>query len=153
MSRDELSFTELRTKEIVNEVDGRKLGRTCDLVFSPHTGCVLGIVAPYNKRSLFFKGQEIYIPFKNIIKIGPDVILIRLTPELSHSDMCINMGKRRDTPRYSDKSGCGCSQQHSAEPEEKQEPVVEQCDFRCEKCMLFDCEKRWKFSNQEPSYS
>ena len=29
----EMSFSELRTKEVVNTADGRRLGKVCDLVF------------------------------------------------------------------------------------------------------------------------
>ena len=29
----ELSFSELRTKEVVNTNDGRRLGKVCDIVF------------------------------------------------------------------------------------------------------------------------
>lgn len=154
MSRDEMSFCELKTKEIVNEVDGRKLGKACDLVFSPRSGCVLGIVAPFNKRGLFLRGQEVYIPFKNIIKIGPDVILVRLTPEMSHPDMCIhiNRGGKREPHKFS--CGHSCSSDDDCSTTYAKEEIDDDiCDFRCEKCMLFDCTKRWKNPPNQPKYS
>ena len=46
----ELTFCELRAKEVVNASDGRKLGRITDLVFSADSGAVKGIVAPFTRR-------------------------------------------------------------------------------------------------------
>ena len=42
----ELSFSELRTKEVVNTQDGRKLGKVCDVVLCYPENRWLGIVAP-----------------------------------------------------------------------------------------------------------
>ena len=58
----ELSFLELRTKEIVNCIDGRKLGRIIDLIFNADSGKVKGIIAPYCRKGFFSKSQDIYIP-------------------------------------------------------------------------------------------
>ena len=40
----ETSFSELRTKEVINTADGRRLGKVCDLVFCYPENRVLGIV-------------------------------------------------------------------------------------------------------------
>ncbi|MCL2675630.1 MAG: YlmC/YmxH family sporulation protein [Firmicutes bacterium] len=164
MAHEEMGFCELRNKEIVNEVDGRRLGRTCDLIFSPKGGAVLGIVAPFNKRGMFFKGQEVFIPFKHITKIGPDVILVRLTAELSQPEGCVNMGKgerpskfeaRRAAARGESERGGDRREYYeddmkmrgeSSEADDRafEDSVPPDCDFKCEKCMLFDCGKRWK---------
>ena len=56
----ELSYSELRQKDIVSINDGRKLGKIVDLVFSP-SGRVKGIVAPYGRRFLCFRNQFISI--------------------------------------------------------------------------------------------
>lgn len=72
----EISFSELRCREIINVRDGRRLGRITDIVFSGESSKLKGIVAPFTKRSLFSKGQDIFIPWRCITKIGEDVIIV-----------------------------------------------------------------------------
>jgi YlmC/YmxH family sporulation protein len=71
----EMSFSELRTKEVVNMIDGRRLGRVCDLVFSYPENRLLGIVAPGGKGCGFWKSEQ-FIEMKNIVKVGDDVVLV-----------------------------------------------------------------------------
>ena len=68
----ECSFLELRCKEVVNVVDGRRLGHVTDVV--------LGLVVPGNKSfwNVFKNGTELFIPFTQICKIGDDTILVEL---------------------------------------------------------------------------
>ena len=72
----ELSFSELRAKEVVNTQDGRKLGRVCDLVFCYPENRVIGLVVPDCKS--FFKKEEKFVAMKDIARIGEDVILVNL---------------------------------------------------------------------------
>ena len=76
----ETSFCDLRCKEVVNVIDGRRLGRIIDMVIEERRGRVLGIVVPNPKRSfsLFKPFEDIFIPYHNICKIGADVILVEL---------------------------------------------------------------------------
>jgi YlmC/YmxH family sporulation protein len=71
----EMSFSELRTKEVINTIDGRRLGKVCDLVFSYPENLILGIVAPGGKGFGFWKSEQ-FIDMKNIVKVGDDVILV-----------------------------------------------------------------------------
>lgn len=73
----ETGFSELRTKEVVNVTDGRKLGRVCDIVFTYPEGRVLGIVVPGGKGFSFTR-SELYIELCQITKIGDDVILVNV---------------------------------------------------------------------------
>ncbi len=73
----EVSFSELKEKEIINVFDGRKLGRIIDILFDNSTGVVKGIVVPGEKR-IFRKGDDIFIPLEKLKKIGDDVILVGL---------------------------------------------------------------------------
>ena len=69
----ELTFSELRAKEVVNTLDGRKLGKVCDIVLCYPENRWIGIVAP--NGSLFGnKKNGVFIELKNIVKIGEDVI-------------------------------------------------------------------------------
>ena len=72
----EISYTYLRSKEVVNLVDGKRLGRVCDVVFRYPENVFLGIVVPGNKGFSFKKG-DVFIDVKCISCIGEDVILVR----------------------------------------------------------------------------
>ncbi len=73
----EISFSELHAKFVVNVADGKNLGKTCDVVFSFPEARVFGIVVP-GKRFRVFKNNDLFIPLKNIVKIGTDVVLVDL---------------------------------------------------------------------------
>lgn len=73
----ELSFSQLKTKEVINTQDGRKLGRVCDIVLCYPENRWLGIVAP-NGRVFGLKKHGLFIELKNIVKIGEDVILVNV---------------------------------------------------------------------------
>lgn len=76
----EVTFCELRAKEVVNVYDGKRLGNIIDMVIDTTCARVLGIIVP-NDRSLFniFKcNTDIFIPYNRICKIGKDVILVEL---------------------------------------------------------------------------
>lgn len=72
----EISYTYLRSKEVVNLIDGKRLGRVCDVVFRYPENVFLGIVVPGNKGFSFKKG-DVFIDVKCISCIGEDVILVR----------------------------------------------------------------------------
>ena len=73
-----LTFSDIRSKEVVNVNDGRRLGRPTDMVFDCRAR-VKGIVVPTPKRTISFRKEEdIFIPWTAIIKIGDDVILVNL---------------------------------------------------------------------------
>lgn len=73
----ELSFSELRAKEVVNTQDGKKLGKVCDVALCYPENRWLGIVVP-NGRGFAFKKNELFIDLKHIVKIGEDVILVNV---------------------------------------------------------------------------
>ncbi len=73
----ELSFSDLRTKEVVNTQDGRKLGKVCDVVLCYSENKWLGIVVP-GGRGLVGKKNALFIDLKSIVKIGEDVVLVNV---------------------------------------------------------------------------
>lgn len=84
----ELSFSELRTKEVINTQDGRRLGRLCDVVLCYPENKWTGIVVP-NGRG-FGKRSELYIDLCHIVKIGEDVILVNVgLPKRQTKNSCI----------------------------------------------------------------
>ncbi len=73
----EISFLELRAKEVVNTQDGKKLGKVCDVVLCYPENKWLGLVVPGN-RGFGFKKNNFFIDLRNIVKIGEDVILVNV---------------------------------------------------------------------------
>ncbi len=76
----EISYNELRSKEVVNTRSGARLGRVCDIVINSNSKCVLGLVVP-GERRLFHAREDIFIPWSRICKIGQDVILVDILLE------------------------------------------------------------------------
>ena len=77
----EASFCELRKKEVVNLDDGRRLGKFVDVIFELQSGKIIGFTLPgANKLLGIFKtGDDIFVPYQSILKIGDDVILVELS--------------------------------------------------------------------------
>ncbi len=75
----ELTFNDLRAKEVINTQDGKRLGRVCDLVFCYPENKILGIVVP-GARTFVLKREEFFIDLRNVVKIGDDVILVNVAP-------------------------------------------------------------------------
>ncbi len=75
----EITFSLLRSKEVINTYDGKRLGRFIDISIEKETGRVLGFVVPGFKK-LFRKTDDLFIPLNLVRKIGEDVILVRLAP-------------------------------------------------------------------------
>ena len=63
----ELSFSELRAKEVVNTQDGRRLGRVCDVVLCYPENKWVGLIVPSGRG--FGRKNEIFIGLMNIVKI------------------------------------------------------------------------------------
>lgn len=73
----EISYTELRSKEVVNLQNGQRMGKIIDLIIESSGKNVLGVVVP-GVRKLFRANEDIFIPWRNISKIGEDAILVSL---------------------------------------------------------------------------
>jgi len=76
----EITFTELRNKEVINVLSGKSLGNICDMVIDLRKNCVIGFIVPGSKSflNLFGSKQDLFIPFCNICKVGEDVILVEI---------------------------------------------------------------------------
>lgn len=73
-----MTFSELRDKQLVNICDGACFGRISDLEIDPCTGLILSVIVPGPPRlfGLMRGAEELVIPFCKIQKIGDDVILV-----------------------------------------------------------------------------
>ena len=72
-------ISEFQIKDVVNVADGKKLGNIGDIEINIGTGKIEAIIISENSKilGLFGKDEEIVIPWRNIMKIGEDVILVR----------------------------------------------------------------------------
>lgn len=75
----DISFSELKNKEVINLFDGKRLGRIIDITIEKESGRVLGFILPGEKK-IFKKNEDIFLPLSLIKKIGEDVILVRIMP-------------------------------------------------------------------------
>lgn len=73
-----LKISEFQLKDVVNVADGKKLGNVGDIDIDLTTGKIQAVIIGGSRVLGFFgKDDEIVIPWKNIVKIGSDVILVR----------------------------------------------------------------------------
>ena len=72
-----VKISELRAREVVNVLDGKKLGNIIDIDLDMERGKVLAFVLPGQLRgwSIFSRREEIIVPWDKIVRIGRDVIL------------------------------------------------------------------------------
>ena len=72
------TFRQLREKEVISVSDGKRLGYVCDLELEMETGQVFALVVPGPARffGLFGRRENYVIPWKDICKVGPDIILV-----------------------------------------------------------------------------
>lgn len=122
----ELSYCELRRREVINGSDGRRMGHIIDLVFSVESGKIKGVILPYGKRGIFSKSQDLFVPWSCVQRIGEDVILVEICDLSSGMPTCVASNKTEMLPTPS-----------------KKNKDSRDCDGKCEKCMLFDCSQRW----------
>ncbi|MBE4908808.1 YlmC/YmxH family sporulation protein [Bacillus luteolus] len=74
-----IHISEFQMKEVVNVGDGKRLGNITDFDINLMTGKIEAIVISGQGKVLGFfgKDEDIVIPWKNIVKVGADVILVR----------------------------------------------------------------------------
>ena len=80
----ELTFKQLRKREVINITDGASLGKINDLKLIFPSGKLVGIFVTGKKEtciSRLLKKNGLYIEENKIIKIGNDVILVNLSGE------------------------------------------------------------------------
>ncbi|CAM3748435.1 YlmC/YmxH family sporulation protein [Mesobacillus thioparans] len=74
-----VKVTEFQVKDVVNVSDGKRLGSIEDFEINLNTGKIEAVVIGSSGKVLGFFGKEdeVVIPWRNILKIGEDVILVR----------------------------------------------------------------------------
>jgi len=79
-----VKISDFQTKEVVNILDGKRLGQISDLEIDLRHGRVEAIIVPGPGKFMgfFSAGNDYVIPWRNIVKIGKDVVLVRLEEAL-----------------------------------------------------------------------
>jgi YlmC/YmxH family sporulation protein len=74
-----IRISDFQMKDVVNVSDGKRLGNIGDIDIDVATGKIQAvIIAKQGKMlGLFGREEEIVIPWRHIVKIGEDVILVR----------------------------------------------------------------------------
>jgi YlmC/YmxH family sporulation protein len=81
-----IKISDLRNRDVVNILDGKKLGNIIDIDLDLDNGKVLALVLPGRvKGFLFTKREEVVVPWHKIVRIGRDVILVEV-PAASEID-------------------------------------------------------------------
>lgn len=75
-----MKISDFQTKDVINIVDGKRLGQISDLELDLRQGRIEAIVVPSYSRfmGLFGGGADLIIPWRNIVKIGSDVVLVKM---------------------------------------------------------------------------
>lgn len=75
-----VKISDLRMREVVNILDGKKLGNISDIELDLDNGRVTAFILPGRVRgfSIFTKREEVVVPWEKIIRIGRDVILVEV---------------------------------------------------------------------------
>ncbi len=69
---------DLRQKEVINITDGKRLGFVNDVEINFSAGFIDAIIVPGPGRFLgiFGKAEDYVIPWKDIVRVGDDIILV-----------------------------------------------------------------------------
>lgn len=74
-----IKISDLRSRDVINILDGKKLGNIVDIDLDLDNGRVLSLVLPgRTKGFLFTKREEVVVPWNKIVRIGRDVILVEV---------------------------------------------------------------------------
>lgn len=75
-----LRIFDVRSKEVINIINGERLGYISDFEVDIDTGTLTGILMPGSVKGLglFSKSNDILIDWNKIVKIGADTILVNL---------------------------------------------------------------------------
>ena len=76
-----MRLSDLQSKDIVNVIDGKNIGNIIDVRINEISGNIEALVIEPNKNFFSFmnRGTDTEINWKNITKIGEDVILVNIT--------------------------------------------------------------------------
>lgn len=107
-SSKKMKISDFQTKDVINIVDGKRLGQISDLELDLRRGVIDAIIIPGYTRfmGLFGGGTDLIIPWRNIVKIGADVVLVKMEEirmpqnQEERETMYLERGDRTDRRTY-----------------------------------------------------
>lgn len=78
-----VTMEQLHEKEVINIIDGKRLGYPCDVQMNLCDGRIVAVIVPSGGGFMGMGGkhEDIVIPWENIEKIGKDIILVKCVPD------------------------------------------------------------------------
>jgi len=75
-----VKISDLRMREVINVMNGKRLGLIKDIEIDLEAGRVKSVVLPGNGKvlGLFGRNEDVVVPWQKIKKLGMDVILVEL---------------------------------------------------------------------------
>ena len=75
-----VKISDLRMREVINVMNGRKLGLIKDIEIDLEAGRIRSVVLPGNGKILgiFGRNDDVVVPWQKIKKLGQDVILVEI---------------------------------------------------------------------------
>lgn len=85
-----MTFLDLKQKEVINCKDCKRIGCVADVEFEPNCGQICALIVPVPIRffSCFNRCEHYYIKFCDVVRIGPDIVLV---------DVCLEHCIMKDT--------------------------------------------------------
>ncbi len=73
-----MTFLDLKQKEVINCKDCKRIGFVADVEFDSCSGqiCSLIVLAPVRFFSCFGRNEKYCIRFCDIVRIGPEIVLV-----------------------------------------------------------------------------
>lgn len=71
-----MNLSDLQNKDLINIIDGKKIGNIIDARFNIATGYIEKLIIEPSKNFFSIKSSSIELNYGDITKIGEDVILV-----------------------------------------------------------------------------
>ncbi|MCT4565105.1 MAG: YlmC/YmxH family sporulation protein [Maledivibacter sp.] len=83
-----VTTSDLRMKEVINVVNGTRIGFIYDFEINLEKNRIEAIVIPKEGKFLkiFSREEDYIIPWKRIVKVGQDIILVELKDSIQYSE-------------------------------------------------------------------
>ena len=77
------SLNAMRNMEVIDILTGSKIGYISDFKINCDTNKIISLILPGEIKSWFSKDDSIEVKWEDIVKIGTDVILVKVNQDLN----------------------------------------------------------------------
>ncbi len=71
---------ELCRKEVVSVTTAKRIGYITDVEVDAENGCVVAVCVTPEAGGMFRRPEPVSVPWNEIVKIGPETVLVRFSP-------------------------------------------------------------------------